>query len=157
MSTSHPRSEQIWGGAIPIHRGQGWNLGRGDCPWLTQPRPRQEQRWRRQQHRLPTHDKVGKRRQEKMPSRQMAVFTWFQCCLRGQAGMREGSGLLLSLTGTINFFLFPAEVPAQGERLHYAEDPRTDRLRSFAGSVSCLVTPPQSNYHHGMHNGLINN
>lgn len=68
-----------------------------------------------------------------------------------------GAGSLPPITGTINFFLFPAEEPAQGERPHCAAAPRIDRLRFLAGSVSCLVTPQRSNYHRGMHNGLINN
>lgn len=98
-----------------------------------------------------------------MSPRQMAIFTLFQCCSWDQpvnppGGCdEEGSGLLLPITGIINFFLFPAEVLAQGERLHCAAAPRIDRLHFFAGSVSCLVTPQQSNYHRGMHNGLINN
>lgn len=73
-----------------------------------------------------------------------------------RAGMREGSGWLLPLTSTINFFCL---LPRYQLKVSDCAELGIQELIdcSFAGSVSCLVTPPQSNYHRGMHNGLINN
>lgn len=144
----------------------GWrrSTGREAVPDSASPCHCQEQRWRLRQQRLPTHDKVGKRRQEKMSPRQMAIFTWFQCCPWGEAGsapragMRCGNGLAHSCLSQAPFIPFSFLLRYQLKVSDCTELGIQELIdRSFAGSVSCLVTPLKSNYHRGMHNGLINN
>lgn len=78
----------------------------------------------------------------------------------GPAGSppRAGPGRVCS-SCIINFVLFPAKAATRLKvrGRDWAAASQIDRLHSCAGSVSCLVTPQQSNYHCGMHNGLINN